>query len=399
MESTETTGAPRKNSAAILIVDDARLNREVLKLALRREGYRIIEADDGRAACELVQSQDIDLILLDLMMPVMDGFEFLEWRRNNPAYQVIPVIVNSALDDFNSIQTALTMDAYDYFTKPLTAQDLKVILPLKIRNAVQTKQLYFELKRRNERIENEIMLAGKYQQSLLSNNPSPRGMEVVTFYRPFIGVAGDFFDVVEDDQGVGFLMADVSGHGLLSAMVSSQLKSLFERYMTQTRSPAQTCRALNRDLLRLTREEDYVTAFCAWLDRPSSTLVYTTAGHPPQFFYKADKKKLVELSTDGFFMGVFQDDILPIPYREEKIEVNPDDRLLAFTDGSVEAMNQDRMVYGYDRWQQDFLDVAGLSLPDAADHLWSRITDHTQGRLSDDVAFLLVRFGDRTDGR
>ena len=88
----------------ILIADDARLNREVLKLALASGGYRFIEAENGREAIERLKTDQVDLILLDLIMPVMDGFEFLKWRQDNPTYASIPVIANSALDDFDSIE-------------------------------------------------------------------------------------------------------------------------------------------------------------------------------------------------------------------------------------------------------------------------------------------------------
>jgi len=133
----------------ILIVDDARLNREVLKLSLKPGGYRIIEAEDGREAVEKILSYEIDLVLLDLMMPVMDGFEFLAWQEEQPAYATIPVIVNSALDDFASLERALGMGSYDYFTKPLNEKDLKIVLPIKVKNAINTKRLYYDLKQKN----------------------------------------------------------------------------------------------------------------------------------------------------------------------------------------------------------------------------------------------------------
>ncbi len=384
-------------AATLLIVDDSRLNREVLKLALEPE-YNVIEAENGFEAIARLQAHTVDLILLDLMMPDMDGFQFLEWRRANPVYSSIPVIVNSALDDFESIEKALEFDSYDYFTKPLTEQDLKVVLPLKIRNAVNTKQLYFELKRKNEQFQKEIDLAGKYQRFLLPDKYDWPGVEVAAFYQPFIGVAGDFFDVVGLEDAVAFFIADVSGHGLLSAMVSSILKPLFTNYITETRSPRKTLELLNRDLIGLTREEDYVTAFSAVYDQKTRRLTYASAGHPSQLFLKAADKKPVELQTGGFLLGMFENDHPAFEQREESLEVAARDRLLIFTDGVVEAADPDGELFGYQRWKDNFLATIDSPPNAASAKMWKSLLTHTKANLKDDVAFLVIEFGEDENG-
>lgn len=379
--------------ATILIVDDARLNREVLKLALAPEGYRIIEAEDGQQAIDQLQANDVDLVLLDLMMPVMDGFAFLQWRNESARYKSIPVIVNSALDDFDSIQRSLDLDSYDYFTKPLTEQDLKVILPLKIRNAVQSKRLYYQLKDSNERLRKEIEMAGRYQRFLLPDNPDLPGLKVATFYQPYIGVAGDFFDVVELGDAHAFIIADVSGHGLLSAIVSSLLKPLFQQYIAQTRSPAETFRMLNRDLNQLTRDEDYVTAFCGVFDPAEGRLTYASAGHPPQFFMHREGNRIEELKTFGFFLGVFDNDNEIFEQNETSLEVNPGDRLMIFTDGVTEAFNVAREPFGFDRCRNLFSETRKEEPEQVSSRLWKALLEHTGANLEDDVAFMVVQFG------
>lgn len=380
-------------SAKILIVDDARLNREVLKLALTPGGYEFFEADNGESAIEVIQSRQIDLVLLDLMMPVMDGFEFLKWRKDHPVYSAIPVIVNSALDDFESIRNALDMGSYDYFTKPLLEQDLKVILPLKIKNAIQARMLYQELMVKTERLENEMELAGKYQRSLLPSQPTLTGLKVATVYEPYIGVAGDFFDVIEVGTGAAAVIADVSGHGLLSAMVSSNLKLLFNRYMTQTGSPRETFRNLNRDLMRLTRAEDYVTSFCVYYDPQAGELTFASAGHPDQLYYDRVSGKTERLRSEGFFLGMFEDSEQFVKQEQETRQTAPGDRLLIFTDGAVEAMDENRDQFGMDRWEEVFASTVDLPLEEASDLLLNRLQEYTSGRLQDDVAFLVMEFG------
>ncbi len=384
--------------ANILIVDDARLNREIFKLALLQDGYRFYEAGDGKQAAEMVERHQIDLILLDLMMPVMDGFQFLEWRQKRPAFLNIPVIVHSALDDFQSLKTALTMGSYDYLTKPLPDQELKVILPLKVKNAVKYRKAFQTLSNRNERLEKELELAGIYQRSLLPLDLELPGVAIATLYRPYIGVAGDFFDAIPVEGGVAVIIADVSGHGLLSAMVSSQLKLLFARYMNQTCSPGLTLSLLNRDLMRITRAEDFVTAFCALLDLQKSTLRYATAGHPEQFYYSQDQGRVLRISGDGLFLGIFDESELFEQPEEKTLPAKPGDRLLVFTDGVVEAMDSQRRPFGFARWEEAFRETLRDNPKVAAARLEGRLQRHTQGEFQDDVAFMIIDLEERFGG-
>lgn len=377
-------------AATILIVDDARLNRELFKLSLVRAGYRVLEAENGRQAVEIMESRPVDLVLLDLIMPVMDGFEFLHWRNSNPAYTAIPVIVHSALDDFQSIERALSLDSYDYFTKPLTEHDIKVVLPLKVKNAVNAKRLYFETMAKNERLNSELELAARYQRFLLPEDCTVGGARVATFYRPHIGVAGDFFDVVEVDGDPALIMADVSGHGLLSAMVSSILKPLFSYYVAQTGSPRKTLERLNRDLLSLTREEDYVTAFCAIHRHRDNRLVYASAGHPAQWLWSRGEEQVIELQTGGFLLGMFPADHPAFEQAEESIAVGPGDRLLAFTDGLIEAKDGDGLILGPERARERFGETVELPPRAAADSMWDLVADHGGQTLQDDIALLMV---------
>ncbi|MBW1711636.1 MAG: fused response regulator/phosphatase [Deltaproteobacteria bacterium] len=383
--------------AVILLVDDARLNREVLKLALGPAKYRFLEAANGQEAIDILQAHQVDLILLDLMTPVMDGFEFLKWRMDNPAYTSIPVIVNSALDNFDSIKKALDMESYDYFTRPLTEQDLKVILPLKVKNAINAKKTFQELKLKTERLEKEIELAGKYQRFLLPENPKLSGLKVATFYQPFIGVAGDFFDVLELGGSVAMVIADVSGHGLLSAMVSSQLKPLFARYITQTRSPSQTFIRLNHDLLQLTREEDYVSAFCAYYDFQKEELTYASAGHPDQLFFSSKTGQVKRIGSSGFLLGMFDNNSPFVQQEEITVPVEPGDRLLMFTDGTFEATSPDLRRFGFERWQKAFEAAVDKTLQKTADELWQRLKVHSGVNFQDDVAFVVIEFGGDLD--
>lgn len=143
----------------ILIADDILINRRVIKTALKDIGDVIFhEAEDGNAAMRYVLEKDINLIILDLMMPEKNGFEVLHELKYTEKYRLVPVIIYSVLDDIDNIHRALEMGAYDYFTKPLTVEQVKTVLPFKVKNAIESyeqKKLLLEV---NKQLEEEIRI-------------------------------------------------------------------------------------------------------------------------------------------------------------------------------------------------------------------------------------------------
>lgn len=141
----------------ILIADDIPLNRKIIKAALKNIGEVVFfEAENGLEALQTVFTRDLDLIFLDLMMPEKNGFDVLADLKSNQKYASIPVIIYSALDYIGNIQEALALGAYDYFTKPLTPDQAKYILPHKAKNAIQSYEQKKNLAKLNARLEEEI---------------------------------------------------------------------------------------------------------------------------------------------------------------------------------------------------------------------------------------------------
>lgn len=107
-----------EKQTAILVVDDNEMNRDVLSRRLERQGYRVVTAEDGVLALEAVQAEAFDLVLLDIMMPRMNGYEVLEALKHDPLHKAIPVIVISAMDDLESVVRCIELGADDYLFKP-----------------------------------------------------------------------------------------------------------------------------------------------------------------------------------------------------------------------------------------------------------------------------------------
>ncbi|MFH1057372.1 MAG: fused response regulator/phosphatase [Pseudomonadota bacterium] len=375
----------------VLIVDDARLNRELLRLHLAKHGYRFLFAQNGREAVETVAAHpEVDLILLDLMMPDMNGFDFLRWRLDHPDVQAIPVIVNSSLDDFESIARALNMDSYDYFTKPLGPNDLEVVLPLKIKNAITARRLMAETRRQNEIMSGELEMAARYQQFLLPRSVALKGLKISYLFQPCRGVGGDYFDFAELKGGsLGLLVADVSGHGVASAMTASIVKALLPGYLDRLRSPAAAFTALNADLLRLTQEDSFVTAFAGLYDPHTLQLTWSLAGHPTPLLLPREGPAHY-LAAESVFLGVFESDRLPLAFEDRLLQLSPGDRMVIYTDGLTEAPDPQGRLYGAQRLLDLLAAHRDLALEQWREIIWEDLHAFAQGEFPDDVAFILA---------
>lgn len=379
--------------ATILIVDDARLNRVLLETRLAGEGYRFVQAANGEeAVARLAENPEIDLILLDLVMPGMDGYAFLQWRASNPRAQKVPVIVNSSLDDFDSIVNALQMDSYDYFTKPLSDDDLRYILPLKIRNAVNSKRLMEETTRQNEMMQQELDLAARYQGFLLPDDSDLPGVRITFHFQPCGKVGGDYFDFLEIGQDkVGFVVADVSGHGVAAAMTASIVKALLPGYLAGQGSPGRALEALNDDLVRLTQEDSFVTCFAAIYDRPRQVLTWSTAGHPPAIFLRPGRQP-ERLVYSSMFLGVFAGDQMEVAYADQALPVAAGDRLVLYTDGLTENPNPAGEQFGLQRLEKIVAQGGNKTIEELKRYLQASLVEFSRGVFPDDVAIILAEF-------
>jgi sigma-B regulation protein RsbU (phosphoserine phosphatase) len=380
-------------TATLLIVDDAAVNRELLRLKLRTHGYQFIPASNGWEAVQAMQENSgIDLILLDLVMPQMDGFDFLTWRAKTPFAMEVPVIVNSSLDDFDSIAKALDMGAYDYFTKPLSREILDIVLPLKIKNAVMNRRLMLETKRKNDIMRQELEMAARYQKFLLPSNANLDSVKVAFKFQPCSAVGGDYFDFMELPHGMtACVVADVSGHGVASAMTASICKALLPRYLRQCLSPAKALAALNHDLIKLTQEDVFVTVCATMFDPKNRRLIWASAGHPPPVFI-SQNQGCSRLAYDSIFLGMFDNDNPLVEFEDMHQPVKKGDRLALFTDGLIEAPDKAHSLFGLERLENLLIKGRSQGIHDLAGSVWQGLQGFAGMDFPDDVAFILMEF-------
>jgi Signal transduction histidine kinase len=133
----------------ILIVDDIKANVMLLKALIKKHGYNVIEASNGKECLDKLYSQNPDMILMDVMMPILDGFETLERIRKGTHHNDIPVVMITALDNKDDIVKGFTLGADDYISKPFNNDELLVRIRHIIELLAARRDLLYTMKNRD----------------------------------------------------------------------------------------------------------------------------------------------------------------------------------------------------------------------------------------------------------
>lgn len=332
-------------SGRVLVVDDELPNRLYLRKLLETRGCEVLDAVDGPSAIALASKKPLDLILVDVMMPGMDGFELCGYLRKEARTAGIPVIMVTAKSRIEDIETGFELGAMDYIRKPFNPRELV----LRVGNALALKKSKDELSIWNKRVSRDLELAGAIQRSLFSDIPHfSHRFEVRIAYRTCMDVGGDAFDIISLPDGKHCIyVADVSGHGVAPAMISSLLKAsaseMIYRYVDK--GPSAICNALNMMIRRRIDNPAYfATMFMAVHDPITLEWRCLNCGHPnPVVVRDGRVEDSVGFSHGGgaplgFPFGPEQ------PYALKDEVVFKDDGntfLLLYTDGLLEARHRD----------------------------------------------------------
>ncbi len=319
----------------VLIADDAKINRVLIKKILSQslKSLSFEEASNGEEVLEILERVQIDLIILDLVMPVLDGYQTLKIIHNHSEYHNIPVIVNSALADISSIAKTLKEGAIDYFKKPLSPNDMKTILPLKARNALMLYEQRKTIINLNKKIDEELKNAHAFAELILPKQADLNEINLNYKYYPSMGIGGDYFDCVELDGKTHFIIADVTGHGIAAGMASSMVKILYRKCIEKENlKPHEILATMNKsifDIFEFTDSNNYLvfTAFVGYIE--NGVLSYANAGQPYPMFFNSEEKVFNCIRENGFLVGMMDN----VVYETKQMSIKKGDALFLYTDG------------------------------------------------------------------
>jgi phosphoserine phosphatase RsbU/P len=322
----------------ILIVDDTELNVVLLQSVLDAEGFRTLTAKDGPAGRELSRAQSPDLILLDVVMPGESGFETCAKLKSDAKTSDIPIIFLSALDDVKSKVRGLKIGGVDYVSKPVHGEEVLARVRVHLRIRENNRGIIRQHQTRLEELRHA-------QQAILVHPESCPEASFAVYYEPLEEAGGDFYDVVRVDAGVfGYFVADVSGHGVSAAFLTSAIKALLRQYTGPLFSPEDTLRGIDTVMRQMLGEEQYLTACYAKLNRRTGRLSVVSAGHPPVIVVTGSgKAQTLELDSDP--LGIFSSLVI----QRKEVQVSPGDRFYLYTDGLIESSPGGGREDGLDR--------------------------------------------------
>lgn len=378
------------DKGAILVVDDELVNQTLLASSLKQAGYVVATASDGQQALELLHARQFDVVLLDILMPEMDGLKVLEHMKGDETLRYLPVIVISALDEMKSVIRCIEMGATDYLPKPFNP----VLLRARIDASLAAKRLRDREQAYLQAIKHELELGRQIQADFLpATLPQPPGWEISAFFQPALEVSGDFYDAFTlSDQRVVLILADVCGKGVGAALFMALVRSLI-RFFAEQVNPCvsdvfDVISLANNYIARLhwRRGMMFATLFFGVLDAASGVLTYVNAGHPSPIMVGPSGARDISARANPALGLVPQ-----LEFIQQQVRFEPGDILLAYTDGVTEALNAEREPFS----KEQLLATLQPAAPTAAallERVESSVRAHVAGEAaSDDTTMLAVR--------
>ena len=330
--------------STILVVDDSPTNLQVMVRTLQGTGHRILVAKDGATALDVARRGAPDLVLLDVMMPGIDGFEVCRRLKAEPATSRAAVIFLSARGEVSDKVSGLVLGAVDYITKPIQGEEVLA------RVATHLSRLHLEraLRDSRDRLDKELAGAARMQQLLLPPEmPAHASVSFAAHYETSRHAGGDYYDIVPlGPDRFGIMVADVSGHGAPAAIVMAMIRAVLHTHPGPPDDPPSVLHYINRHFRFLWDTAMYATAVYAVLDVAARTVRLSSAGHPPPLLLRAgEAAETLPVETTTCLLW---DELQDVPCVDHQLRAG--DRLVFYTDGITERQARGEVMYDPDRF-------------------------------------------------
>jgi sigma-B regulation protein RsbU (phosphoserine phosphatase) len=371
----------------LLIVDDTPANIQILHQIFQSD-YDIFFSTSGAGGIEVAMRELPDIILLDIMMPEMDGYETCRNLKSDPATASIPVIFVTAMGEEEDETKGLEAGAIDYITKPISPPIVKA----RVRNHLELKmgrdllsELATELAAKNFTMEREKALAHTLLETILPGNLQVEGFSTAIYFKPSDQIGGDFFDGWREGKYAHFLVGDISGHSISAALLMAVCKGLFMTIGKGKTDPALIFTIVNRMLTGMLADSGmFLTIAYAVCDIEGSELQFASAGHNPAYLYSAGT--MTALEATGPPLGWDAEDSWGVTRRR----FLSGDRLLLYTDGLIEVRNKEGVLCSEDI----FTGVSSANSPlTMVTTLLQAADSYCDGAFDDDVTLVAIGYG------
>ena len=338
------------SNCRVLVMEDNLSNQTLVSKLLNVVGISKIDmAADGIEGLQKVVQNRPDLIILDITMPRMNGYEVLHHLKSTPVTKDIPVLIQTASDTRETRDKTFSSGATDFISKPINPLEFFARVKVHLQNRQLIKGLETKLGQLNE----ELQAAQKMQTAMLPSEEVLQDvckryhLDIAHHFEPSSKLGGDFWQLfpISSTQVVVYL-CDFSGHGVAAALNTVRLHTLITQMNKHIGAPSAFLQKINTQLYDLLPRGQFATFFCGIIDIERHTLTYAGAGSPPPFLYSGGK--IIRLDTKGLPLGI---KARP-SYEDHMVSFSPDDTLLLFSDALTETPNEIGIRLGNDGFEQ-----------------------------------------------
>jgi len=383
--------------AKIMVVDDEvdlePLIRQKFRRQIRNDEYDFVFAHNGlEALSKLIEYPNIGLILSDINMPEMDGLTLLLKLKElkNPALKTVVV---SAYGDMDNIRTAMNRGAFDFLTKPINFEDLEITinktmeeLDLQRKSMMEHDQLIS--------IQQDLNVAREIQIGILPKVfppfPNRPEFDIYASMTAAKEVGGDFFDFfMINNESLGFVIGDVSGKGIPAAIFMAVSRTLIRATGLKGMAAGDCMQYVNNLLCNESVSSMFVTVFYGIMNMKTGVLEYANAGHNPPYIIRNNGKIEKIDSTGNIVLGCIED----MEFTTKRLQLNPQDAVVLYTDGVTEAFDKENKEYGEERLVKLLPDLQSLTVDKIVNGVVEDVSKYAQGvAQSDDITLLCMKY-------
>jgi len=383
--------APRR----LLLVEDSSTMRRMLAMKFQEAGYEVVTANDGvQGLAKAREEPHPALILTDYEMPEMDGAGLCQAVKSDKVLRSIPVLMLTTLGEIENKVAGLEAGADDYLLKPKSPDDFREMFA-RLRAHLRIADLNGELANRNRLLEAahqkltfELELARKVQLALMPRPPKPRGLlRLAVRYTPANQLGGDIYDIYRlENNRLGILVADVSGHGVNSAMLSGMVKALAAPLTIAVLEPGELLAGLDVATEQYFPEGYFCTGFYLIADEETGLVRYAGVGHPPAIVVGPNGPRTLPSNPGMLGIGMVDGTA------GDTDRLEPGESLVIYTDGLTDAMDPTDALFGEDRLKTVLQSHYGADPSEILNQVEEALTRHTApGRPADDINIIVLQ--------
>ena len=338
--------SPSSTPLKVLIVDDVKLNRKILSICLAKDGHTLFTAKNGQEGVELFEKEKPDLVIMDIMMPVMDGYEATRIIKEKAGESFVPIIALTSLEEEKGLAKCIAAGADDFLSKPVTP----TILNAKIDSLMRIRALYNAVsEQRNER-EREMEFAEKIYSQII-NQGNMEETNINYWMSPMSMFSGDILLIARSPSGpINVIMGDFTGHGLSAAMGAIPASEIFYAMTARGNAINEIAMELNRKLKKLLPSNIFLAAGIVQVDSDKGTATIWSGAVPDIFILGKEGGVKKRLESRNLPLGVVDNDTLGSTI--EVVALAQGDRLCIFSDGVTEAVRADGEMFEEERLEE-----------------------------------------------